>query len=595
MIWRQLSPLAESDPVLAELAAALDEPALIELLDHAEARGEYPEEAIESLSRRGLLELMAEGDGPSRVTVWHQSTLHALLARRSGSLAITLGVNNLAMLPLHAGAEPAQLSEIFARIRAGERCALLLTELDHGSNLLANQARAEAGRRAPDGGFVAIAEGEPVELYRLFGEKQLINGGTRHAHLITLLRTRPARDDAASASGDFSIFWVKRADHPREVSALPRWLTLPAQAADIAGVRFEGAQVDASQRIGGAGAGFALLQQALAISRGGVSSLAVGASARAVELAQAHARERALYGAPILQLDAIADHLLRQEALELLLTALSLKAIAAINLHGPAAIHYASSAKLICCALAEEAVTEGRQVLGARALLRALPYERLVRDVTLYGVFDGTSHVVLEQLHWRLAQLAQRQADGADTLEAMREVYRTPPQRLAEVARKRARPFLLSPEPHARALGGVAQGALTETVAELVSNLLSLTRELRSNGIWDRDGGVRFDAGELLGGVEALLATVELVDGGAREALGLPPVAGLEARLGYALAWYGARIAARLREQWLRNGLTEGAQRLDPTQQRLWAELARYRVNRRAELRATQPPISPLR
>jgi alkylation response protein AidB-like acyl-CoA dehydrogenase len=559
--------------VLKAVEAGLAEPTLLQLLDRAEENEEHPSEAIARLGERGLFELF--GEGP-HVSAWHQGALLALAARRSGGLAVTLAGHAFSLLPLHVGGEQKQREELFALVRKGELGALLLTELEHGSNLHAHAARAE-----PSGA------GD----YRITGEKQLINGGSHHSQLVALLRTRVARE-GEEASGDFSLLWISRGADA-SVKTLPRWHTLPARAADIAGVRFEGTQVGAHRRIGEEGHGFALVRQTLAFSRAAVSALASGLSSRAVELSQAHARSRMLYGAPILKLDAIADHLLRQEALELLGTSLSVKATAVLNLHGPAAIHYASAAKLVGAALAEEVVTEGRRVLGARALLRAMPYERLVRDVTLYPVLDGTSHVVLEELHWRLAQLAAREAEGdspGETLQRLREVYTAAPQPLTTLSRKKERTFLLSPETHARALAEVSSssGSAARALAELLSTLLDLVRTMRASGLWDADQGYRFDAGELLGWSEALLATVELGDAGAREVLGLPSVGGMNARLGYALTWFAGRLAARLRELWLRSGLAEGvlaAQRIDPIQQGLWESMARWREQRRAELR----------
>src|SRR6185503_2257377 len=109
------------------------------------------------------------------------------------------------------------------------------------------------------------------------------------------------------------------------------------------------------------------------------------------------------------------------------------------NALGLGAAHYTAVAKLACCRLAEEAVDEGRRVLGARALLAAHPYSQLVRDILLYGIFDGTSHLMLEQIQWRLAQESARPERDADTLSMLREIYGAPPAPLPAILRQRAR------------------------------------------------------------------------------------------------------------------------------------------------------------
>jgi alkylation response protein AidB-like acyl-CoA dehydrogenase len=586
-LWRRLCPLGTlSDPVLEAIDGALSEPETLSRLDQAERDERYPAEVIERLKACGLMALFA-GDEGRPVSLWHLAALNVMAAQVSGSLAITLGVNALALLPVYIGASESQRQEIFGRVRAGAFSALLLTELAHGSNLARNEARAEGGTIGA-GGF------EPAAVathYRVRGEKQLINGGHRHEILVALLRTRdpsPASGDGelVGAARDFSLLRVPRGPG---VEPLPRWRTLPAHAADISGVRFAGAVVPAENVIGGEGNGFPLVQQALAISRGGVSALAAGAASRARELAVDYAQERDIYGQPIVHLDAIADHLLRIEALELLAAAASLKAAAALNARGPAAVHYGCVAKLASCALAEEAVAEGRRVLGARALLRDLPYERLLRDVVLYGVFDGTSHVVLEQIHWRLAQSALRPEEEADTLAAVRGVLQAPPQSLVEVGRRRGRAFVLPVERHARALAGIGGAVSLEPLAELARLLLQFTGAARASGAWDGDQGVRFAAAEIFAQLETLIAAVELADPDRRQALGLPlptgdSVAGVYR---FALSWQGARAAAALRQLWLASSLA-GAEALDPVERGFLVDFGPARAERRRSLRQTQ-------
>src|SRR5258708_36510067 len=96
---------------------------------------------------------------------------------------------------------------------------------------------------------------------------------------------------------------------------------------------------------------------------------------------------------------------------------MSLKATAMTNACGVGAAHYTCAAKYACCLLAEELVTEGRQIHGGYALLTEHPYAALVGDVLLYGIFDGTSHLMLDQLQSRLTQAAALPATATDWLQ----------------------------------------------------------------------------------------------------------------------------------------------------------------------------------
>ncbi|MBI3268962.1 MAG: acyl-CoA dehydrogenase family protein [Planctomycetes bacterium] len=566
--WEALCPIPLfTDEVLAGLREVLDEPAVEEALARLDAAEEYPRVVLDRLRARGLGSVLAEDESGepdrSRVTVYHICAMNALAARRDGTLAITLGVNSLALLPVYLAGSPEQLRRVFGRVREGAYAALLLTELDHGSNLLRNQASAGRGTLAADETFVPAPDrAAPFTHYRLAGEKHLINGGTRHDLLVSFLRTQShPPEQALAARNDFTLFLVER---DATIGALPRWRTLPTRGADISGVRFRGTVVPASCVIGAEGEGFGLVQKTLIVSRGGIGALASGAASRAWELALAHARTRDIYGGPILKLGAIADHLARLRALDLLAAALSVKAVAMVNAHGLGAAHFTAAAKLACCALAEEAVAEGRHVLAGRALLEDLPYARLVRDVSLYGVFDGTSHLMLDQLQWRLAQLAAGHATpSADPAADAAAAYARSPARLVEVLRRPTTTLLTNPAAAARSLAARGRSTLPlEPLEDLTRRLLEVVRALRSQKKWDPDQGLRFDAGGVLAGLEALLALAELADPGGRAALGLPaasvgPEHGASVRFAY--GWYGARLVRRVRELALRAGLAGGA------------------------------------
>jgi alkylation response protein AidB-like acyl-CoA dehydrogenase len=507
-------------PVLGRIAAVLADPATERALADADTTGEYPAETLGRVREAGLASLWT--DAP---TTWHLTALNALCARASGSLGITVGVTALALLPVYLGGTDDQRDRAFARIRDGASGALLLTEWDHGSDLLRNEARADS-----DG-----------DGYRLSGTKHLINGASRHDLLVALLRTRAPSDTALGAAGDFTLFLL---DRDLGVRAGRRRPTLPCPAADIGDVHLESVTADAADVVGGVGGGAALIHQALAISRGGIAGLCAGTTARARGLAERYAHTRRLYGAPIAHLGAIAQHLASLAALDAVVAAIAVKQAAATNAQGPAAAPVTAAAKVAASALAERAVDEGRHVLGARALIEGPGYDRLVRDVLLYGVFDGTAHVVLEQLQWRLAQVAAA-PDGPAQLDDAALAYAVPPRSLTErPPRRRTRPLSL-----ARHLRALPAALPLDPLIQLAATLVDTVRALRASGRWDADQALRLDVAACHAELEALVALVELADPGCRAHLGLPPLAApAAAHLGrvlpFAVGWLGARLVA---------------------------------------------------
>jgi alkylation response protein AidB-like acyl-CoA dehydrogenase len=536
--WQRLAPgaLHRTRP-LSAIDAYLREPETACALAELERSGEYPRGLLSDLRELSLAELLV----PERAASPELGTLNAMLARHSGSLAITVGVNALALLPVYLSGTDTQRELVTRRLRAGAAASLLLTEREHGSNLLRNQATAWA-----DGdGFV------------LDGAKQLINGGTEHEILVALLRTRPraagAPAAATAAFRDFTLFLVERRPG---VVPLARHATLPARAADISGVRLDGARVGGQAVIGRVGEGFALVQKTLMISRGGICALASGAASGALRIALDYARERAIYRGPIVEMGAIAEHLVRMAALDVVVAAAAVKAAFAANRFGSGAGHLGAAAKYACCRFAEEAVTEGRYVLGAQALLEDGPYPRFVRDVLLYGVFDGTSHVLLDQLSPAL--LRQDPPQGS-TLEAVREIYGTPPRPLVQAALEPWRPYAPALAPRCAELARASGSEAVAALAGLAQTLAAVGRAAKESGSWDADQALRFEAAALLAELEALLAACELALPECRRVLGLDERARIgagttgdadadHAAAEYAVEWLGGRIAYRLRE-----------------------------------------------
>jgi alkylation response protein AidB-like acyl-CoA dehydrogenase len=492
--------------VAAELARSEVE---VELA-RCERNEEFPEELVTRLRQLDLPLLFAAAPGPEITTTYHIHTLNALAAQRSASLAITLGITGLALLPAYLAATDDQLARIRERVLAGGQVAMLLSEWQRGSNLAGTETRGERGH-IDGGAFRPIAPGQPAGHYRITGEKQLINLVRRADLLMTLVRTGEPAPGSLGRAGGLTMLLVER---DGTVENLPRWRTLPAPAADIGGARFSGTLVPAERRIGEEGEGFRLVQSALTLSRGGIAAFASGTASRACGLAFAYASERAPYGEPIARLEPIAGHLARMAALDLAVTCVSLRAAAAANALGLRAAHQTAVAKLVACDLAERAVTEGRAVLSARALLHEHPYQQVVRDVILYGIFDGTRHVMLDQIAWRARQMC-RPGAGAEAVQ----VYREPPARLDRSARRRGRPWLPRPSETAAALaelpGDVDVAPLAMACRALEAALAGVDADT-----WARPS-FAFAIAASWADLEAALAVAELGDPTRRAALGM--------------------------------------------------------------------------
>jgi alkylation response protein AidB-like acyl-CoA dehydrogenase len=579
-LWHDLCPwpIAE-DTIWHAIAEYLHEPTTQRSLAELERERCYPEEMRRRLHMLGLSRFFAEtaqasrdqvtdiptDPGASHLTLPHVCGLNALIASVNTSLAVTVSVNTLALLPAYIGASPSQLAWVFTQVEAGAFGALLLTELDHGSDLFSIETNAESGTTDPAGQFFpisALPHATPVDrmpAYRLSGRKDLINGAGRHELLMVFARTKPlpvGQVSPLAAHGSFSLFLLARQPG---VTSPYRWHTVPAPGADIASLQFDDVVIPAACRIGREGDGFTLVQGTLAVTRGGVGALASGLASRAVRMAARYVASRQIYGRPLVHLGAIADHLLHMRALELLATAMSVKATALLNRYGVGAAYHAAVAKVASCGLTEELVTEGRVLHGSRAFLVDEPYHRLVGDAPLYGTFDGTVHVVLDQLQRRLAQLAVPVEPTSRRLPEVSAAYREPPRRLLATVRERTVPLLINPATYLHELDDLLGRGICAPLLALADALLALVRHCRATAIWDDDQGLRLDAARLLTDLEALIAVLELTDPSLRSALGMASPSRDPLRLGpladFTYGWFGGRLAAALRSLLLRVGM----------------------------------------
>lgn len=543
--WRRLCPLGDwPEPVLGAVEEHLVRPEVRENLRRHDRERSYPGDVIAELHAKGVTSLFTD---EARATAYHLCGLNAVAARAGGSLAISVGIPALALLPVYIAGTRAQRERAFSLLRAGETAALLLSEWEHGSDLARIETRAEAG----DGGF------------RLSGEKHLINGGREASLLVTLARTGEAGGSRGpfAPSSELSVFFVERDE---TVEAIASRRTLPTPAADISGVRFRGTVVGEDALVGERGEGFSLAQRALTLSRGGIASLASGTTTAAWDLAWEYVHRRRIYAAPLVELGALRDHLLRLAALDALTSALAVKAAAVVNGLGQECGYVTAAAKFACCAMAEEAVTEGRRILGARALLDDSAYARLIRDVLAYGVFDGTTHVMLAHLRDYLRQMLRgRDAAPSDVLARTRAVYAAKPRSLMTMDHRTRRAWVPPLDARLRALHALEDGADLAPLVALAEAALSLAEELGVGGRWARDQGAAYDLVAVVARIEAVVALIELGDPRRRSALGMPPQATPlpfgDDLLRYAVASEGAGCVAQLRRLLKRAGAGPGA------------------------------------
>jgi alkylation response protein AidB-like acyl-CoA dehydrogenase len=371
------APGAAERETLAALAAFCEEVLPDARQRELEATATFPDAELRAFARRGFMHPFVPDAHGGRFDWSLGQRLALRVAAHDLDSALCLGGTVLATTPMLVAATEAQAGPFFRAILDGEMAAFALSEWAHGSDLASNEARAVLD----------------ADAFVLRGAKAPTNNGTRGAFVVALLRT----SDDPSPFGH-TLFLLAR---PLE-RLLPheRFASMGHRSMDLSGIILDGARVPREAIVGRLGEGFIHARRALEISRSGVSTMAAGVATAAVAHGLRHARQRVLYGAPIVELDAVRALLGRIAARALEAAAATRRTARAVARAAMSARSWTSLAKLLIPRLAEECVQDAGTILGSRSLMEDLPFARLRRAAPVLAIFDGSSQLQLDE-SWR--------------------------------------------------------------------------------------------------------------------------------------------------------------------------------------------------
>ena len=221
--------------------------------------------------------------------------------------------------------------------------------------------------------------------YRLNGTKYWItNGGV--ADYMTVFATV----DPASKHAGICAFLVEK--DWQGVSAGRPIPKMGQRCSNTVGLNFKDVRVPPENILAHPGEGFALAMKTFGRTRSIIGAFAVGAARSAMEYALDYAKKRRAFGMEISNFQAIQFKL--AEMYQKVETARLLTWKAALEADGGQdPTISASIAKFYASEAAMEVVEEALQVFGGYGYTRFLPVEKLLRDIRLLKIYEGTSEV----------------------------------------------------------------------------------------------------------------------------------------------------------------------------------------------------------
>jgi alkylation response protein AidB-like acyl-CoA dehydrogenase len=351
----------------------------------------FPSEAADALGAWGLYEYFVPGALGGKLPPFDEAlSMMRVLSRRDPTLAIAFGQCFLGAMPVWISGSAELQRRAASVLAAGRSMALALTERAHGGDLAATEVSAH-----PEPGC-----------YRLTGEKWLINNATRGAALTVLART-----DSSGGPRALSLFFFEkdRTEHGTFLH-LPKIRTHGIRAADISGVRFEGARVDAQGLVGPLGDGIETTLKALMVTRALCPAFSLGAADSALRLTVRFARSRRLYGATVWDIPASRAALIGAFVDLRVCETLAFATARALHVVPEQASIWSAVAKYYVPTAIEATMNALGVVLGARYYLReefaSGVFQKLLRDAMVVGLFDGSTPVNLHAIGLQLHALS---------------------------------------------------------------------------------------------------------------------------------------------------------------------------------------------
>ena len=363
------------DDDLKSMLQAVRKFAESELAPHAQERDENKHFPVDVMRRAGELGLgglcvSEEYDGiglPRAVAV----KVFDELARGDTALAAYVSIHNMAAWMVDTFATDDVRSEWVSRMVSMDALAsYCLTEPDAGSDA--------AGLRT-----TARLDGDD---YVLNGVKQFISGaGTSDVYVVM------ARTGEAGPRG-ISAFVVPAGVPGLGFGANERkmgWNAQPTRQVVLDGVR-----IPARNLLGEEGEGFSIAMRGLNGGRLNIAACSLGGATWAVERASAHLRERIAFGKPLSAQQALQFRLAEMET--------SLEASRCLLARAAEALDRGDADAVKLCAMAKQFVTDhcfdaanaALQMHGGYGYLSEYGIERVVRDLRVHQILEGTNEIM---------------------------------------------------------------------------------------------------------------------------------------------------------------------------------------------------------
>jgi alkylation response protein AidB-like acyl-CoA dehydrogenase len=363
---------SEEQEMIADMAAKF---AADRLAPHSEAwdrDSHFPVDVIRSTAELGFAGIYVKEDvGGAGLTRTDAALIFEQLSYGDVSTAAFISIHNMASWMIDTFGSQEQRAAWVPRLTSMELIAsYCLTEPGSGSDAASLKTK-------------AVKDGDD---YVITGTKQFISGaGTSDVYVLM------ARTSDEGAKG-VSAFIIEKDAPGLSFGANERkmgWKSQPTRQVILDGVR-----VPAANRIGEEGHGFRFAMAGLDGGRLNIAACALGGARLALDKAISYARDREQFGKAIAEFQntqfKLADMETELQAARLMLY----EAAGRLDRKAPDATRWCAMAKRFVTDTAFKVANDALQIHGGYGYLADYHVERIVRDLRVHQILEGTNEVM---------------------------------------------------------------------------------------------------------------------------------------------------------------------------------------------------------
>ena len=347
-----------------------------ELMPHASEWDQneiFPIQTLKKAAQLGLAAIyVSEDHGGSGLNRLDAAIIFEELSRGCVSTAAYLSIHNMVTWMIDAHGSESIKKKFINKLSTMEiMSSYCLTESGSGSDAAALKTTASKKGNSH---------------YILNGSKSFISGGPTSDVFAVMCRT------GGEGPGGVSCLLVEKGVEGLSFGKQEKKMGWNSQHTSM--VNFDNCQIPLENIVGNEGEGFKIAMQGLDGGRVNIAACSLGGARAALEASIIYSAERKQFGKSIDQFQVtqfkLADMATELEASRLMV----LRAASSLDAKDPQATKLCAMAKRFTTDICSNICDMGLQIHGGYGYLKDFPLERLVRDLRVHQILEGTNEIM---------------------------------------------------------------------------------------------------------------------------------------------------------------------------------------------------------